>query len=101
MEQAEATFYGSVLGYDLASGRSYTMYFFEHNDCFRLKDSVDALFVMTDSKAKLCLNPFSCRYAQLKASPLCAKISPCVADSFADEQAGAGLIATRGGWPAA
>lgn len=98
IEQAEATFYGSVDGVDLKSGETITIYFFKHNECFLLRDSLDALFVMTDwsrpgdRKVRLCLNPFSPRCDGLRSTAFFKAISPYVADPFVEEERGKALI---------
>lgn len=92
IEQAEATFYGSVQVYDLDSSESFNCYFFSYNECYPLKNEVDALFVMTDSKAKLCLNPFSPRYRKLQETDFYQRIHPHVNDPLVEEEQGAALI---------
>ena len=98
MEQAEATFYGSVDGLDLDTQETFSLYFFDHNECSTLRESIDALFLMTDwshhveRKARLCVNPFSLRSRDLRKSAFAQAISPYIGDPLEEERTGKALI---------
>ena len=70
IEQMEASLYGQVGLADIDSGIRKQCYFYSHSDFFRFRAVLDAAILSWEGSAKLCLNPHSPRYQEIKSTGL-------------------------------
>lgn len=96
VEQFQRTIYGSVelLREGESRVRSVPCLYFTFSDFFRLPE-VDGALVISPRGGRLCLNAFSARCAQLRATVLHARlaVSGAVTDPEVDERTGKLMIA--------
>jgi hypothetical protein len=95
--QLMATLYGSTRVFELnGDGHHRTCYFFRNSDFYRFRDVLDGAYVtyLTGNTLtmKLCLNPHSTKWQQLRDSPFAARLKNGLIDPFAEENEGAAYI---------
>jgi hypothetical protein len=95
-EQFMATLYGRTNIIELNAGGYRRCYFFRHADFFRRASVMDgAVAAHTDGtsiSARLCLNPLSPRYEQLKCSEVLKPFQEAIEDPIEMEQSGSAFI---------
>ena len=95
--QFMATLYGSTKIFELDRPQMKGCYFFRNADFFRFKAQLDgavAAYVRgNELTLKLCLNPYSSNWRQLRDSPFARKFKLGLIDPVAEEAAGQAYIA--------
>lgn len=93
MHQFESTLYGSTTLVDWSeNGTAGDCYYFYNSDFHRYRQSLDGAIVSTQQELKLCLNNYSPRYENLKASSLVRAFANGVCDPVQREEAGEAYI---------
>lgn len=93
MEQFEIALYGSTTIVDWSeNGSARQCYFFTNSDFFRYRQVLDGAIVSTPAQVKLCLNPLSENYTQLKESFICAALQEGICDPYAYEAEGIAYV---------
>ena len=95
--QLMSTLYGSTRVFELnGDGHHRTCYFFRNSDFYRFRDVLDGAYVtyLTGDTltVKLCLNPHSTTWQQLRDSPFAARLQNGLIDPVAEEKEGAAYI---------
>lgn len=95
--QFMATLYGSTKIFELARPQLREYYFFRNADFFRFREQLDgavAAYLRGDEvTVKLCLNPYSSSWQQLRDSPFARNFKLGLVDPVAEEAAGEAYIA--------
>lgn len=94
--QLISTLYGSTRVFELDKAEMRPCYFFRNSDFFRYREQIDgavASYLVGDVLTmKLCLNPHSPRWEQLRDSPFARHFKVGLVDPVADEAAGYAYI---------
>ena len=95
--QLMSTLYGSTRVFELnGDGHHRTCYFFRNSDFYRFRDLLDGAYVtyLTGNTltVKLCLNPHSPKWEQLRDSPFAGRLKNGLVDPVAEEKAGTSYI---------
>jgi hypothetical protein len=94
--QLISTLYGSTRIFELDKAQMRSCYFFRNSDFFRYRDYLDgavASYLVGDVLTmKLCLNPHSERWEQLRDSPFAHHFKVGLVDPVAEEVAGDAYI---------
>ena len=95
--QLMSTLYGSTRVFELnGDGHHRTCYFFRNSDFYRFRDVLDGAYVsyLTGNTltVKLCLNPHSTRWKELRDSPFAARLSNGLIDPVEEEKEGMAYI---------
>jgi len=94
--QLMSTLYGSTRVFELDKSQMRPCYFFRNSDFFRYRDHLGgavASYLVGDTLTmKLCLNPHSERWEQLRDSPYARHLKVGLVDPTADEVAGDAYI---------
>ena len=89
----ENCLYGAKDAVDfIGEGGVLPAYFADNSDFYNLRDSLDGAIVSTMNAAKLCLNPHSPRYEELRNSELRHSFEQGVCDPIQQEREGLAFI---------
>ncbi len=95
--QFMATLYGSTKIFELDRPQLKDCYFFRNADFFRFKEQLDGAVAAylrgNELTLKLCLNPYSSSWQQLRDSPFASNFKLGLVDPVAEEAAGEAYIA--------
>jgi len=95
--QLMATLYGSTRVFELnGDGHHRTCYFFRNSDFYRFRSVLDGAYVTyvtgNTLTVKLCLNPYSPKWQELRDSPFAACLKNGLIDPVAEEREGFAYI---------